>query len=169
MNADCLEAARAMLKAALANHKVAVLNMANAFAAGGGWLGGAGAQEEDLHRRSNLCDHLSNHRRAVPEHHVEYPLGAYGVVCSPDVCIFRGPESAGYSFLAEPFFVCVLSAAAYQQPGSSTHGWHRSSKRARARRSHTSCVWRGSMRSIAWCCQHLAAGPSGILLGMRDS
>ena len=37
-----------------AGKKVAVLNMANAFKPGGGFRGGAGAQEETLHRRTDL-------------------------------------------------------------------------------------------------------------------
>ena len=40
----------------------------------------------------------------------------WGCVFSPDVCVFRGPESAGYPFLPAPFFVSVLTAAAYERP-----------------------------------------------------
>ncbi len=114
--ADCLEAARELLDTVPGDCRVAVLNMANAYRPGGGWLHGAGAQEENLHRRSNLSDHLSNYREAVLGHKLQYPLGEWGCVFSPDVCVFRGHESAGYPFLSAPFFVSVLTAAAYERP-----------------------------------------------------
>ena len=49
----------------------ALLNMANEAAAGGGWLSGAAAQEEDLFRRSDY------HLRVDPQH---YPIPEHGCV-----------------------------------------------------------------------------------------
>jgi len=113
LNMDCLEAAKRLIDL---DGSAALLNMASATNPGGGWLGGAGAQEENLHRRSNLSDFLSNHRRAVSGHNVRYPLGEFGCIFSPDVCVFRGAEADGYPFLPHPFFVSVLSVAAYCRP-----------------------------------------------------
>merc|ERR1711933_479903 len=97
----------------------AVLNMANQYTPGGGWKTGAGAQEENLHRRTNLCDHLSNFRNILPRPMVMYPLPEFGGVFSPNVCVFRGSEQAGYPFLREPRLLSILTAAAYCNPACS--------------------------------------------------
>jgi len=102
---DTFEAARQHL----VQNSTAVLNFANQFNPGGGWKSGAGAQEENLFRRSNLYKHLTSR-------HVQYPLHEYGGIFSRDVCVFRGPESQGYPFLEQHFQVCVITAAAYCRP-----------------------------------------------------
>ena len=70
--------------------RVAVLNMANARRAGGGVESGAGAQEENLYRRSDTWRSLA----AQHQHH--YPIPRDACLLSKDVTIFRGPESIGY-------------------------------------------------------------------------
>ena len=115
-NLDCLEAVQALLDMAPEDHHVAVLNMANEEVPGGGWLGGAGAQEENLHRRTNLSDHLSNHRQLAPVPPADYPLGTFGCIFSREVMVFRGAESSGYHYLPKPFTTSVLTAAAYASP-----------------------------------------------------
>ena len=58
-NEDCLETARRLVGCGL---HVAVLNMGNARRPGGGVEAGAGAQEENLHRRSDACRYLDGQR-----------------------------------------------------------------------------------------------------------
>ena len=100
---------------------VAVLNMASAYTPGGGWLHGSGAQEENLHRRTTLCEHLhgARYRRAGiqgPRPEVRYPLPEFGGVFSPSVIVLRGCEADGYPFLVHPWPVSVLTVAAYHGP-----------------------------------------------------
>jgi len=91
------------------NPTVGVLNMACYKHAGGGLLFGAGAQEENLCRRTNLMNHLA---------HVRYPLDIGVCAVSKRVHYFRGPEDAGYPFLLreEQKKFVVLSSAAYCMP-----------------------------------------------------
>ena len=123
-NIDCLEACR-VVQYDSPQARVAVLNMANQSTPGGGWKGGCGAQEENLFRRTNLVDRLSDFRRKVgsllfAEGHApplpKYPLPAIGGAYSADVCVFRGPESDGYPLLVKPFYVDVITVAACRKP-----------------------------------------------------
>lgn len=101
---------------------LAVLNRGCGRRPGGGWRKGCGAQEESLFRRTDLCDHLANERaihRRIP---VKYPLPTFGGVMSTGVCVFRGTEEEGYPFLPEPFFVNVITAAAYHTPPTDAEG-----------------------------------------------
>ena len=86
---------------------MAVLNMANASKPGGGYRSGAGAQEENLHRRTDLWRFL---------HRSFYPLKQGTALVSKDVTVFRGVESEGYPFLEEPFQIDVISCAATCHP-----------------------------------------------------
>lgn len=118
VNDDCLEVARKLLvegRLIGEDRRVGVLNMACRSRAGGGYRNGAGAQEENLFRRSNLVQHLEN-TKGWCRHPVFYPLEEFSVVHSPNVTVFRGPESEGYPFLDTPYFVDILSAAAYNKP-----------------------------------------------------
>ena len=87
INADCLQEAEAHV---LGGSKVAVLNMANAKNAGGGFRSGAGAQEENIHRRSDMFRFLWGRRNAL------YPLKTGEAIISEGVTVFRGPEESGY-------------------------------------------------------------------------
>ena len=89
--------------------KVAVLNMASARTPGGGVWDGAGAQEENLHRRTDLCRHLMDQQNDL------YPIPGPKCLLSHDVLVFRGSEAAGYQII-EPFFVQVISCAAVRRP-----------------------------------------------------
>ena len=96
-------------------HRVAVLNMANQSQPGGSYLSGAGAQEENLHRRSDLYRFLAENGKSF------YPLGNSALV-SEDVSIFRSAEAHGYAMLPAPFKVCVITCAAPNRPDLC---WHR--------------------------------------------
>ena len=115
-NQDCLLVAGDLYERDPGSH-IGVLNMANGRRPGGGWLSGCGAHEENLHRRTNLCEHLhEGFRRADvegPVHPLQYPLPEFGGVFSPSVVVFRGAEACGYPFLPEPFPISVLSVAAH--------------------------------------------------------
>ena len=126
---DCVEAALAEA----GSNKVALLNFANETAPGGGWEHSCGAQEENLHRRSNLFDHTAN-ARCLAEHCITYPLPEFSGVFSPAVAFFRGPESARYACLPAPVLLDVISAAAYRLPpltpdGSMEASYHEGTRR----------------------------------------
>ena len=107
INADCLQEAEAHV---LGGSKVAVLNMANAKNAGGGFRSGAGAQEENIHRRSDMFRFLWGRKNAL------YPLKMGEAIISEGVTVFRGPEESGYPFMEKPFQVTIISCAAVHHP-----------------------------------------------------
>ena len=100
----------------------AVLNFANRQSPGGGVLNGAGAQEENIFRRSNLFlslyqFHSIGMKFDVPRRNESYPMdrntgGAY----SPDVTVFRGSEQEGYSLLQNPYQLGIVTVAAMNSP-----------------------------------------------------
>ena len=105
---DCLVAARELLKE---NQSVCVLNMANQFHPGGGAGQGAGAQEEDLYRRTDLAKSL--HPADYQEKDAGF--GEFNVLYSSGVTVFRAGQAEGYAVF-EPkdrFKVNVVSSAAY--------------------------------------------------------
>jgi uncharacterized protein (TIGR02452 family) len=119
INADCLETAEILAKA---GHNPCVLNMASRQNPGGGVLNGAGAQEENLFRRSNLF--LSLYQFApyaaeysIKKHIKSYPLKANtGGIYSADITIFRASEQNGYSLLKNPYTVSIVSVPAINRP-----------------------------------------------------
>ncbi|BDD58439.1 hypothetical protein MAP00_003719 [Monascus purpureus] len=91
---------------------VCVLNMANAYRAGGGWLSGALAQEEALCYRSSLSYTLKMRH---------YPLEDNQAIYSPNVVIFRESFQKGHRLwdLTKPYslpIVSVISVAALDRP-----------------------------------------------------
>lgn len=119
IDADCLEVANLLRKM---GKKPVVLNMANAQTPGGGVLGGAGAQEENLFRRSNM--HLSLYQYAhfayqydIPQNATfEYPLAASGGIYSAGITVFRSSEATGYRLLDEPYILDFIAVAAINNP-----------------------------------------------------
>ena len=108
---DCLLHAYELQQRGLS---VCCLNMASPRRPGGGYLNGAGAQEENLFRRSNYYRYLE----PSPDRPVEisYPLPEFSGVYSPDVDVFRGPEDQGYPFLDSPYRMSFVAVAAYSKP-----------------------------------------------------
>ncbi len=121
INADCLEAAQLVSEAGF---RPVVLNMANRETPGGGVLGGAGAQEENIFRRSNLFESLyqfvgfASRAFEIPKHPTDsYPLNREtGGVYSPDITIFRGSEPNGYCLLKQPYQLSFVTVPAIYNP-----------------------------------------------------
>ena len=118
-NYDCLAAA---YEKKCQGYRVAVLNMANRQNPGGGVYSGAGAQEENLFRRTNLFQSLYLFAPYAEDYGITpsaqgYPLDRnYGGIYSPSVTVFRGLEKDGYPLLDAPFSVDVISVAGMNRP-----------------------------------------------------
>ncbi|PLB55120.1 hypothetical protein P170DRAFT_432661 [Aspergillus steynii IBT 23096] len=116
INGDTFDTARSLSNPANFNSHhakhVCVLNMANQVSAGGGWLNGAMAQEEELCYRSSLSFTLKRRH---------YPMGTCDVLYSPTVVVFRDNYSKGHRLmnLQKPEqlpVVSVISVAAVRDP-----------------------------------------------------
>jgi len=117
---DCLEAARELSMSGL---NPAVLNMANRQTPGGGVLNGAGAQEENIFRRSNLYVSLYQFADFSKQYGIpvntkyRYPLDRNtGGVYSPGITVFRGMENDGYPLLKEPYNLSIVTVPAINSP-----------------------------------------------------
>jgi len=119
IEADCLEVAELLLNA---GYNPCLLNMASRQNPGGGVVNGAGAQEENLFRRSNLFASLYQFAKYAAQYGVkknekQYPLDSdCGGIYSPDVTVFRSSEKSGYALLDAPFRVSVVSVSALNRP-----------------------------------------------------
>ncbi|KXJ29933.1 hypothetical protein AC249_AIPGENE3144 [Exaiptasia diaphana] len=114
VNCDCLEEA---LRLKTEGFNPAVLNMASPRRPGGGYLSGAGAQEENLFRRTNYVQHLADpDKRFDPTRKWNYRLPEFSCVYSTNVQVFRASEAKGYAFLPEPVGMSFLAIAAYPSP-----------------------------------------------------
>ena len=116
---DCLLAANLLKKSGF---NPAVLNMASRRNPGGGVLTGAGAQEENLFRRTNLCLSMYQFASYAEEYGLlksenQYPLDPdFGGVYTPDACVFRGLEKEGYPLLDEWYSLSFISVAGLNRP-----------------------------------------------------
>jgi len=114
LNSDTIDAALSLASSASSSTSkpVLVLNMANAYHSGGGWLRGALAQEEALCYRSSLSCTLKNRY---------YPMSEAGGIYSPTVVVIRESMAQGHGLLdlTKPDdlpVVSVVSVAAIDGP-----------------------------------------------------
>ena len=118
-NIDCLLASEKLLKE---GYHPAVLNMASRRNPGGGVQIGAGAQEENLFRRSNLFQSLSQFAPFADKYGLrsskyQYPVDRnFGGIYTPDATVFRGTEQDGYPLLDEPYRMSFVSVAGINRP-----------------------------------------------------
>ena len=87
--------------------KFCALIMGNDRTPGGGYLNGAGAQEESICRRSNLPECFER---------IMYPIPTFGTVFVENLKIIRESEDNGYEFHVIPITCHGLLACAYDQP-----------------------------------------------------
>ncbi|HZJ79576.1 MAG TPA: TIGR02452 family protein, partial [Dysgonamonadaceae bacterium] len=120
IEADCIETSQLLEKS---GYSVCMLNMANRQNPGGGVWSGAGAQEENLFRRSNMLLSLyqyidySNQYGIQQNTEHSYPLNREsGGIYTKDATIFRGSEKNGYCLLKNPFKLSVVSVPAINGP-----------------------------------------------------
>ena len=106
----------------------AVLNMASRQNPGGSVLNGAGAQEENLFRRTNLFLSMYQFTPYAAEYGLarsryQYPLDRnFGGVYTPDACVFRGLEKDGYPLLDEFFLLSFIAVPAMNRPNLDYNG-----------------------------------------------
>lgn len=93
----------------LGRHRTAALNFANGVRPGGGFLGGARAQEESLCRASALFATLVDDPMYAAHHHAGDHGSSDWAILSPDVPFFR--DDAGV-LLEQPYLLSVLTCAA---------------------------------------------------------
>lgn len=105
LNSDTIDAALSLFFSSPSNaaKSVLILNMANAYHSGGGWLRGALAQEEALCYRSSLSFTLKTRFYAIPE---------AGGIYSPTVVVIRESMANGHGLLdlSKPDDLPVVSA-----------------------------------------------------------
>ncbi|MCF7919131.1 MAG: TIGR02452 family protein [Candidatus Cloacimonetes bacterium] len=120
IGADCLETTRLLQ---LTGYYPAVLNMASGSNPGGGVHHGAGAQEENLFRRSTaftsmyqFVDYCYDYGvKRNPEYSYPIPRESGGIY-TPDIIVFRSSERAGYHLLDIPYRMNMISVAAISNP-----------------------------------------------------
>jgi uncharacterized protein (TIGR02452 family) len=119
INADCIETAKILLDV---GQNPCILNLANRQNPGGGILGGAGAQEENIFRRTNLFMSLYQFAPYAEDYGIKkskyrYPLDRNtGGIYSNNITIFRGSEKNGYCLLKKPFTASFVTVPAINRP-----------------------------------------------------
>eukprot|EP01132_Coremiostelium_polycephalum_P002485 gene2485-3076_t len=112
-NEDCILVGKELINQGF---NPVVLNMASKNNPGGGYLKGSGAQEENLHRRTNLFCSLEDPDGIQRGSEKRYPIPDHGALYSPGIVVFRDSEMKGYQLLEEPYLMSFISAAAIPHP-----------------------------------------------------
>mmetsp|Transcript_25264 Transcript_25264/g.41579 ORF Transcript_25264/g.41579 Transcript_25264/m.41579 type:complete len:383 (+) Transcript_25264:96-1244(+) len=108
---DCLETAL-WLRRTDPSCNPAVLVMASRSHPGGGFESGAGAQEENLCRRTNLWQALLSVQDQC------YPIPEYGGIYTKNALVIRKGEESGYTFLPQPELISFFNVAAINSPST---------------------------------------------------
>ena len=109
LNIDCIDAGYQLLKD---GYNPIVLNCGGSRHAGGGWKDGAGAQEENLFRRTSFSVSLNKNTN-----NELYPIPKYGCIYSPNIVVFRGNEiNQGYKLLEKPFQMTFITGCMIKRP-----------------------------------------------------
>ena len=93
----------------LSRHRTVVLNFANGLVPGGGFVAGAGAQEESLCRASALFEVLRDDSMYELHRSQAEPESSDHAILTPDVPFFRDET---WKLLDEPYLLSVLTCAA---------------------------------------------------------
>jgi len=120
INIDCVDLAEYLIDR---GYNPAILNLASAGRAGGGWDRGMHAQEESLCQASNLSLSLyqfADPRRmkcvrdsGVPHKMLGYPLDTnFGGIYTPEVTFFRNNSAKYFTMRDNPFKCDVITVAA---------------------------------------------------------
>ncbi|KAH7254553.1 hypothetical protein FSOLCH5_011415 [Fusarium solani] len=136
------------------NARVAILNMASPLSPGGGFLNGAGSQEESLCMRTTLLPSLKDEHYRLPE---------VGAIFTPDVLVFRDEEAEDVLEKKDRFFVNCITAAMLRGPeidvnelgrGSYTHEKDRELVLQKMKMVMRICQAKGVKRLVAgaWGC-----------------
>lgn len=124
-NIDCLVAANNLQRE---GYNVAVLNMASRQNPGGGVYSGAGAQEENLFRRSNLFQSMFQFAPYASQYGIkksvhQYPLDKnFGGIYTKNATVFRDTEANGYALLEEPVLMSFISVPGMNRPELNSEG-----------------------------------------------
>jgi uncharacterized protein (TIGR02452 family) len=109
-NRDCVEVA---IDAQQEGMTPLLLNMCSWFRPGGGVERGAGAQEEDLFRRSNYFKHLDRRH---------YPLTTFRTILSRGVEFYRNSREFDYAPMKKAHRIDCVAAPAPKQPSLTSIG-----------------------------------------------
>ncbi|CAG8491817.1 7745_t:CDS:2 [Ambispora leptoticha] len=107
IDGDCLVEAISLKKQGF---NPLVLNMASSTNPGGGYKSGAGAQEENLFRRTNLFQYHE------PKRDEWYPIPEYGGIYCPNASVIRASEQEAYEWLEVPETMSFVAVAAIKKP-----------------------------------------------------
>lgn len=130
INADCVDLAERLIAK---GYNPAILNLASAKRATGGYREGMGAQEESLCRSSNLslslyqfADHkyINARESGAPQKEIGYPLELnYGGIYTPSATFFRNNRDKFYTLRDKTFKCDVITVAALSFNGRSDYAY----------------------------------------------
>lgn len=154
-------------------YRVAIFNFASATSPGGGWLGGARAQEESLARSSTLVHALRDDAMYVNQAHRTNPFYDDTVIVTPHVPFFRQHNG---QFLEKPWLADVITSAAVMAKAVRTYMPERVSEIAATMQQRTEKVFRIATTLDAdililgaWGCGAFGNNPEDIAQIMYDT
>lgn len=98
----------AILTSNICNEKIGILNFASAIKAGGGWLNGRNAQEEDIMRKTTLFPSLVIQDKFYKIHNKGNPFYSNTIIYSPNVLVIKDDD---YNLIVPKEINVITSAA----------------------------------------------------------